>query len=74
MAYSHTIMYLHLVKNGVYINQIFSNDGFADSSTKTVNLELQANDEVWIRNGGGQDSQLHIGDYNCFSGMLVRES
>ncbi|KAK3105304.1 hypothetical protein FSP39_021969 [Pinctada imbricata] len=73
MAYSDSDMYLNLLKNGMFVQRMYSNSGYADSSAFTTNLYLQAGDKIWIVNGGYGSDHLHPGNYNCFSVMLSKE-
>ncbi|KAK3104474.1 hypothetical protein FSP39_002864 [Pinctada imbricata] len=72
VAYFNTEMYVQLTRNGMNVHQIYSNGDRADSSTLTLNLYLQASDIIVIKSERAGD-RLHPYEYNCFSGMLVRE-
>ena len=67
-TYGNDQGYLNLVKNGVFLVQIYSNDGYAELSSETAHVHLDVGDRVWVENVvNGQ--HLH-GGYNCFSGIL----
>ncbi|KAK3104990.1 hypothetical protein FSP39_014809 [Pinctada imbricata] len=67
MAYSNTEMYFTLLKNGVYVQKMYSNLDTSDTSAFTTNLYLQAGDAIWVVNGGHDSGHLHPNNYNCFS-------
>ena len=70
MTYQTDIGNLNLVKNGAFIIQTYSNDGYADSATQTAHVHLDVGDRVWVENGGSVGEHLHPSNYNCFSGIL----
>lgn len=72
---AHPAIATEIVKDGTLLAKTYakSDTGYIDQGSVTLVVELQPNEEIWVRLNHPLDTTLASGSFSSFSGILVYE-
>jgi hypothetical protein len=66
------VTHLEMMKNDILLSTLYSANQTYPQSSQTLQLSLEKDDKVWMRNKNGVTRKMHDGrGYNVFSGFLI---
>ncbi|XP_053373708.1 complement C1q and tumor necrosis factor-related protein 9A-like [Mercenaria mercenaria] len=71
LSFSGQHVETEIVKNGDSMVRLYSYGKFYDQGTSGVVLQLNASDEVWVRNMGTNGENVHGSNWSTFSGFQI---